>query len=196
MGSGGIDFARVTAHFRHMAFDRDQMKKKWRHSQPKACTSVRPLGNAKAGLANSTRQRATSIAARSQRHDLSGTGHVIIATFAIDGPTKCSGLDVVRYDAVAIGGEFGAEFELREQVNEIHLTPWNTEQKFSYGSFITRPTVHLRRVRRLNRTGHFAGHFTTRSLRRIACPCYGFQSGISRYPRRCMDDRTRRPRRR
>lgn len=66
---------------------------------------------------------------------LSPDGHVIIATFAIDGPTKCSGLDVCRYDAVAICVELGVELELREQADETHITPWNTEQKFSYFRF-------------------------------------------------------------
>jgi SAM-dependent methyltransferase len=62
-------------------------------------------------------------------------GHVIIATFAIDGPPKCSGLDVARYDTPGICAELGVEFDLREQVDETHVTPWNTEQKFSYFRF-------------------------------------------------------------
>lgn len=66
---------------------------------------------------------------------LTPNGHVIIATFAIDGPLKCSGLDVCRYVAADICTELGAGFELREQVNETHVTPWNTEQKFSYFRF-------------------------------------------------------------
>ena len=63
-------------------------------------------------------------------------GHVIIATFAIDGPLKCSGLDVERYDASAIAAELGEEFRLLEQTDETHVTPWDKEQKFSYFRFV------------------------------------------------------------
>jgi SAM-dependent methyltransferase len=62
-------------------------------------------------------------------------GHAIIATFAIEGPLKCSGLDVARYDAASLAAELGAGFQLREQVDEIHVTPWSTEQKFSFFRF-------------------------------------------------------------
>lgn len=62
-------------------------------------------------------------------------GHVIIATFALDGPAKCSGLEVARYDAAGLGAELGAEFCFREQVDETHRTPWQTEQRFSYFRF-------------------------------------------------------------
>lgn len=66
---------------------------------------------------------------------LSPEGHVIIGTFALDGPAKCSGLDVARYDARAIAAELGAGFQLREQRDETHVTPWNTEQRFSFFRF-------------------------------------------------------------
>lgn len=62
-------------------------------------------------------------------------GHVIIAAFAIDGPPKCSGLDVARYDSAGICAELGGEFQLLEQLDETHVTPWHTEQKFSYFHF-------------------------------------------------------------
>ena len=71
----------------------------------------------------------------SLRRALTPGAHVIIATFAIGGPLTCSGLDVVRYDAPAICSEFGAEFQLLEQTDETHHTPWKTEQKFSYFRF-------------------------------------------------------------
>ena len=69
------------------------------------------------------------------KRTLAPDGHVIIATFAIDGPLKCSGLPVARYDTSAISAELGNEFQLLEQVDEAHVTPWNTEQKFSYFRF-------------------------------------------------------------
>lgn len=62
-------------------------------------------------------------------------GHVIIATFAKEGPPKCSGLDVARYDAASICAELGPRLRWVEQVDETHVTPWNTEQKFSYFGF-------------------------------------------------------------
>ena len=71
-------------------------------------------------------------------HTLLPGGHAIIATFALDGPEKCSGLEVVRYDAPAIAAELGGDFELVEQVDETHITPWDTEQRFSYFHFVKR----------------------------------------------------------
>ena len=62
-------------------------------------------------------------------------GHVVIATFAMDGPPKCSGLEVTRYDAASICAELGVEFQLVEQASETHTTPWDTQQKFSYFRF-------------------------------------------------------------
>ena len=59
-------------------------------------------------------------------------GHVIVATFGTDGPEKCSGLDVVRYDSDGLHGEFGARFQLLEHLTEVHETPWGAPQSFLY----------------------------------------------------------------
>jgi SAM-dependent methyltransferase len=59
-------------------------------------------------------------------------GHVIVATFGPDGPSKCSGLDVLRYDAAALHGEFGAAFRLVSHETELHKTPWGGVQQFVY----------------------------------------------------------------
>lgn len=59
-------------------------------------------------------------------------GHVIVATFGPDGPEKCSGLDVVRYDAENLHGEFGPKFRRLDSVTEVHETPWGTPQQFLY----------------------------------------------------------------
>ena len=69
------------------------------------------------------------------RQCLTPDSHVIIATFAADGPQKCSGLAVARYDAPTISAEMGTDFKLIEQVDETHVTPWNTQQTFSYFRF-------------------------------------------------------------
>jgi 2-polyprenyl-3-methyl-5-hydroxy-6-metoxy-1,4-benzoquinol methylase len=62
-------------------------------------------------------------------------GHVIIAAFALEGPLKCSGLDVERYSPEKMENEIGESFELIKSVNEIHRTPWSVEQKFTYCYF-------------------------------------------------------------
>ena len=59
-------------------------------------------------------------------------GHVIVATFGPEGPEKCSGLDVVRYDARSLHGEFGPKFRLLDSVTELHETPWGAPQQFMY----------------------------------------------------------------
>lgn len=59
-------------------------------------------------------------------------GHVIVATFAPEGPTQCSGLEVVRYDADALHDEFGPQFRLVEHATELHHTPSGTAQQFLY----------------------------------------------------------------
>ncbi|MBU6199891.1 MAG: methyltransferase domain-containing protein, partial [Xanthomonadaceae bacterium] len=70
------------------------------------------------------------------RRSLNPRGHVVMATFALDGPARCSGLDVAHYDAASLHAEFGADFEMRESRREIHLTPTGAEQRFTW--------VHLR----------------------------------------------------
>lgn len=59
-------------------------------------------------------------------------GFVIIAAFAPDGPTQCSGLDIVRYDAEKLMTEFGDGYRLLEQQSETHMTPGNRQQQFIY----------------------------------------------------------------
>ena len=59
-------------------------------------------------------------------------GYVIVAAFAPDGPTQCSGLDTVRYSPGTLHSEFGAAFELVESSRETHGTPFGTEQQFIY----------------------------------------------------------------
>ena len=59
-------------------------------------------------------------------------GHVIVSTFGSDGPEKCSGLDVMRYDAKSLHREFGSRFKLVESSKELHRTPFGTTQQFLY----------------------------------------------------------------
>ncbi|QQO18565.1 class I SAM-dependent methyltransferase [Bradyrhizobium diazoefficiens] len=62
-------------------------------------------------------------------------GHVIIATFAPDGPEKCSGLPVQRHDSASLAAELGPEFKLLETRSEAHHTPWNSTQAFQFSRF-------------------------------------------------------------
>ena len=59
-------------------------------------------------------------------------GYVIMSTFGLEGPEKCSGLDVVRYDAENLHGQFGKKFKLINSSTEIHNTPMGTTQQFLY----------------------------------------------------------------
>jgi len=63
-------------------------------------------------------------------------GHLVMLTFALDGPARCSGLDIVQYDAEKLSAELGAEFVLRETGREAHLTPSGNQQNFAYFRFI------------------------------------------------------------
>jgi len=62
-------------------------------------------------------------------------GHAIIATFAPDGPEKCSGLPVVRYSPESLGAVLGAKFELVTSRRDLHQTPWGSPQSFQFSLF-------------------------------------------------------------
>ena len=70
------------------------------------------------------------------RQTLKPGGHLIMAAFAIGGPTKCSGLDIVQYDADKLSRELGSGFTLVEENAEIHATPADKEQQFAYFRFL------------------------------------------------------------
>ena len=65
-------------------------------------------------------------------HAVKRGGHVIVSTFGPDGPSKCSGLDVVRYDAQSLHDQFGKRFRLVESAKEMHQTPFGNTQQFLY----------------------------------------------------------------
>ena len=66
---------------------------------------------------------------------LSPQGQVFIATFALDGPERCSNLPVARYSAETLAQTLGAKFRLVESRAERHLTPRGVEQPFLYHRF-------------------------------------------------------------
>jgi SAM-dependent methyltransferase len=63
-------------------------------------------------------------------------GTAIIASFSPEGPEKCSGLPVRRYDAASLGAVLGPEFKLMETRNHEHRTPWGSVQNFQFSSFV------------------------------------------------------------
>lgn len=63
-------------------------------------------------------------------------GHAIVATFNLDGPEKCSGLDVVRYSPETMSAIFGEGFQLVETKSEKHETPGGASQSFVYCRFV------------------------------------------------------------
>jgi SAM-dependent methyltransferase len=65
-------------------------------------------------------------------------GQAVIATFGPDGPTRCSGLDVRRYDPESLLELLGTEFDLLESVIEMHTTPSCSEQQFLFCRVVRR----------------------------------------------------------
>ena len=66
---------------------------------------------------------------------LKAGGHAIIATFALDGPEKCSGLPVARYDSASLGQALGTAFKLVHTQRHEHVTPWESRQIFQFSIF-------------------------------------------------------------
>jgi len=66
------------------------------------------------------------------RSSVKAGGHAIIATFALDGPEKCSGLPVQRYDPAALSQTIGDAFELIGDQPHRHVTPWGAVQSLQF----------------------------------------------------------------
>lgn len=69
---------------------------------------------------------------RQVAHSVKLGGHVIVATFGLEGPTQCSGLDVLRYGPESLHDEFGSSFRLVKHLTELHRTPVGAIQQFTY----------------------------------------------------------------
>jgi len=72
------------------------------------------------------------------QQSLKTDGHLIIATFGLKGPRKCSGLHVVRYSPETLHNELGKNFDLVETFIEVHSTPSKVQQEFIYCHFTKR----------------------------------------------------------
>jgi uridine phosphorylase len=70
------------------------------------------------------------------RSTLKVGGTAVVATFAPDGPQRCSGLPVSRYSPETLAAELGPDFELVESVSHEHRTPAGSIQPFVYARFI------------------------------------------------------------
>jgi SAM-dependent methyltransferase len=69
------------------------------------------------------------------RHALRPNGYAIIATFGPEGPERCSGLPVMRYDAERLTEELGGDLNLVESCLEVHRTPSGAPQQLLYCRF-------------------------------------------------------------
>jgi len=68
----------------------------------------------------------------SVRRSVKPGGHILGASFGPEGPTRFSGLDVMRYGPEELHAQFGREFQKVGSLTEIHSTPWGAEQQFVY----------------------------------------------------------------
>ena len=68
-------------------------------------------------------------------------GHLIIATFAANGPQHCSGLPIARHSAAALSVRFAEGFDLIEAFGHDHVTPWGDVQPFTYAIFRRRQVI-------------------------------------------------------
>ena len=69
------------------------------------------------------------------RKTLRPGGHVVLATFGLDGPEKCSGLPVQRYSPQTLGQTLGDGYRLVRSLDRTHVTPAKKEQRFTYAVF-------------------------------------------------------------
>ncbi len=67
-------------------------------------------------------------------------GYLLIATFASDGPTRCSGLPTVRYTPEQLEQEFRQDFRIMATRRDEHRTPTGALQAFTYCLFRYEPT--------------------------------------------------------
>jgi 2-polyprenyl-3-methyl-5-hydroxy-6-metoxy-1,4-benzoquinol methylase len=77
------------------------------------------------------RRHYVRLAERTVRPD----GTAVMATFASDGPERCSGLEVRRYDSAQLAAQCGAGFELSQTQRHVHMTPGSVRQNFLYATF-------------------------------------------------------------
>ena len=80
-------------------------------------------------LEEEDRRKYIALAERSVRPG----GHLIVGTFGVTGPEKCSSLPVERYDRSKLAARFGDGFDMVKSFEETHKTPWGKPQAFFFG---------------------------------------------------------------
>jgi len=68
-------------------------------------------------------------------NSVSQKGHVIISTFSLKGPKKCSGLPIKQYSEKSLLSELGKNFKLINHQYNNHSTPSGNYQNFLYCCF-------------------------------------------------------------
>ena len=82
-----------------------------------------------------TQQNQREAYRRALLEGLAPGGLLIMATFALDGPERCSGLPVQRYDPQGLAEELGPSLQLIDGWREMHVTPWGAAQAFNWCAF-------------------------------------------------------------
>ena len=72
------------------------------------------------------------------RNTIRHGGTLVMSTFALDGPARCSGLDVVRYDVAGLAAALGEAFVLERAFDDLHETPAGALQHFTVAVFAKR----------------------------------------------------------
>lgn len=68
-------------------------------------------------------------------NSVNSQGNLIVSTFSINGPLKCSGLQISQYNKNSISELFKEEFKLSYSETSVHQTPFNTNQEFIFNIF-------------------------------------------------------------
>ena len=82
-----------------------------------------------------THQRDQQAYTQRLKQSLRRGGHVIIGTFAPDGPETCSGLPIARHSAESLSALLGDDVVLVDSRRHEHTTPWKSVQKFQFSTF-------------------------------------------------------------
>ncbi|HEY0031161.1 MAG TPA: class I SAM-dependent methyltransferase [Bacteroidia bacterium] len=82
-----------------------------------------------------TRQEEIKLYLENANESIVNNRYLVVGTFSDSGPLKCSGLETKQYSKQALENEFAAYFSKIKCVDDTHLTPFNTQQNFTYCSF-------------------------------------------------------------
>lgn len=72
---------------------------------------------------------------RTAENNITTNGYLIVGTFSTNGPTKCSGLDIMQYDETSLESAFHPKFIKQKSFKSTHNTPFNTSQEFTFCTF-------------------------------------------------------------